>query len=260
MNPPAGAPRRLALVTGASRGIGATVATTLATTHDLVLTARTTSALAEVEAAARDRGAAVAACIAADLATAEGRAALVDAVAALPVDVLVCNAGIAPSASLRKTDDATWAAVMGINLEAPFRLCRALVPAMAERGYGRVVMIASTAALKGYRYTAAYAASKGGVLALARAIAAEYATRGVTVNAVCPGFVDTDIVRDAAARIGATTGRSESEARAELARFSPQHRLVTADEVAAMVAYLVSEGAAAVHGQALALDGGETTL
>ncbi len=260
MNQPAGAPRRLALVTGASRGIGATVATSLAGDHDLVLTARTSAALAEIAAAARDRGAHVLATIAADLGTPEGRAALVDEVAGMPIDVLVCNAGIAPSASLRRTDDATWASVMGINLEAPFRLCRALVPGMAERGFGRVVMIASTAALKGYRYTAAYAASKGGVLALARAIAAEYATRGVTVNAVCPGFVDTDIVRDAAARIGATTGRSEADARAELARFSPQHRLVTADEVAAMVVYWVSAAAAAVHGQALALDGGETTL
>lgn len=253
-------PRRLALVTGASRGIGAAITAALAPAFDLLLVARTTGALARVSAAAEAGGAQVRGCYGVAFDDPDATARLVDVVAGLDVDVLVCNAGIAPSASLGKTDDAVWRSVMAVNLDAPFRLARALVPAMAKRGWGRVVNVASTAALKGYRYTAAYSASKGGLVALTRAIAAEVAGTGVTVNAVCPGFVDTDIVADTALRISKITGRDPAQAKAELAGFSPQGRLVRPDEVAAMVAYLVSDAAAAIHGQAVALDGGETTL
>ncbi|MBX7079122.1 MAG: SDR family oxidoreductase [Nannocystaceae bacterium] len=257
------AARPLALVTGASRGIGAAIAVALAPRCDLLLTARTREALADTAAAARHAGAHVVAELAASLDHAAGREALLAALqqhAPEGVDVLVCNAGVAPSAPLHRTDDAIWSEVLAVNLEAPFVLSRALVPKMARRGRGRVVFVASTAALKGYRYTAAYSASKGGVVALMRALAAEYADKGVTINAVCPGFVDTDIVKHAAAHIATRTGKDEATARAELARFSPLQRLVTPEEVAALVAFLVGDAAATIHGQAIAQDGGETTL
>lgn len=252
--------RRLALVTGASRGIGAAIVTALAPTCDLLLAARSVEALGPVAAAATAAGARVHGCFGVALDDATALAAFVAELATNTIDVLVCNAGVAPSAPLHKTDDDTWRRTMAINLDAPFVLSRAIVPGMAKRGWGRVVHIASTSALKGYRYTAAYSASKGGLVALMRATAAEVAGTGVTANAICPGFVDTDIVADAVAKISRLTGRDPSAARSELAGFSPQGRLVGADEVAAMVAYLVSDAARAVNGQALALDGGETTL
>jgi NAD(P)-dependent dehydrogenase (short-subunit alcohol dehydrogenase family) len=250
----------LALVTGASRGIGAAIVTALAPRCDFLLAARSVAALEGIAAAASAAGARIHGCFGVALEDPVALADFASEVAGASVDVLVCNAGVAPSASLGKTDDDTWRRVMAINLDAPFVLSRAIVPAMAKRGWGRVVHIASTAALKGYRYTAAYSASKGGLVALMRATAAEVAGTGVTANAVCPGFVDTDIVADAVAKISKLTGRDPSAARSDLAGFSPQGRLVGADEVAAMVAYLVSEAAGAVNGQALALDGGETTL
>lgn len=248
------------MVTGASRGIGAAIVGALAPECDLVLVARTAAALEPVARAATAAGATVRGCFGVALEDPGATAELAATLGPMGVDVLVCNAGVAPSASLAKTDDAIWRMVMAVNLDAPFVLSRALVPAMAKRGWGRVVHIASTAALKGYRYTAAYSASKGGLVALMRATAAEVAGTGVTVNAICPGFVDTDIVAAAAAKLGALTGRDPATARAELARFSPSGRLVQPDEVAAMTNFLLSDAAAAIHGQALALDGGETTL
>jgi NAD(P)-dependent dehydrogenase (short-subunit alcohol dehydrogenase family) len=129
---------------------------------------------------------------------------------------------------------------------------------MLEDGFGRVVNVASTAALKGYAYVSAYVAAKHALLGLTRALAQEVATKGVTVNAVCPGFTDTEIVADSIARIVATTGRTEAEARAELVKHNPQRRLVRPEEVAAAVLMLCMPGAAAVNGQAIAVDGGET--
>jgi len=250
----------LALVTGASRGIGAAIANALAPSFDLLLTARTTDALAGVSASAQAKGARIAGTFGVAFDDEDETSRLAEIVATLGVDVLVCNAGIAPSASLARTDDAMWKSVLAVNLDTPFRLMRAVVPAMSKRGWGRVVHIASTAALKGYRYTSAYSASKGGLVALVRAVAAEVAGNGVTVNAICPGFVDTDIVANAVDNISKRTGRDPAQARADLAGFSPQGRLVQPDEVAAMALFLVSDAAAAIHGQALALDGGETTL
>lgn len=252
--------RPLALVTGASRGIGAAICDALAPSCDLVLVARTREALNATAARASERGAKVHACLAAALDDDAQLEALLVELRGHTIDVLISNAGIAPSAPLHKTDDALLQRVLATNLVAPFRLARALVPAMVKRKRGRVIAIASTAALKGYRYTAAYSASKGGLVALVRALAAEVAGSGVTVNAICPGFTDTDIVADAAQRIGTATGRSVDDARGTLAAFSPLQRLITPAEVAELAAFLCSDAAASIHGQALALDGGETTL
>jgi NAD(P)-dependent dehydrogenase (short-subunit alcohol dehydrogenase family) len=246
--------RPLALVTGASRGIGLAIARRIASDHRLVLLGRSESALRRV---ADEIGGEV---IAVDLADDDALQRVAESLAARdePVQVLVNNAGVAPSAPLRSTDDAIWARTIAINLRAPFVLARALAPRMAQAGWGRIVNIASTAGLKGYAYTSAYCASKGGLVALTRALAVELGRKGVTVNAVCPGFTETAIADEAIANITAKTGRSEAEARASLESFSPLQRLVRPDEIAEMVAWLVGDLAAAVNGSALPIDGGES--
>ncbi len=169
--------------------------------------------------------------------------------------VLVNAAGLAESAPFHKTPVEMFQRAMEVNLLGAVALTHAVLPGMLAAGHGRVVHIASTAALRGYAYTTAYTASKHALLGFCRALALEVATKGVTVNAVCPGFTETDIVADSIARITARTGRSEAEARAELVRGNPQGRLVQPDEVAAAVLYLC--GAAAVNGVALPVAGGE---
>jgi NAD(P)-dependent dehydrogenase (short-subunit alcohol dehydrogenase family) len=172
--------------------------------------------------------------------------------------ILVNAAGAAESAPFVKSDDALFERMWRLNVMGAVALTRAVLPGMLQAGFGRVVHIGSTAALKGYPYVSAYVAAKHALLGLTRALALEVATRGVTVNAVCPGFTDTDMVAESVARIVAKTGRDEAEARAELAKHNPQRRLVRPEEVAQAVLMLCAPGAAAINGQAIAVDGGET--
>ena len=147
--------------------------------------------------------------------------------------------------------------MLASNLSSLFLVTHAVLPGMAQRGRGRVINVASTAGLTGYAYVSAYVAAKHGVVGLTRALALEYARRGVTVNAVCPGYTDTPLVAEAAANIVAKTGRSDGEARAALAKVNPMQRLVTPDEVADTILWLASAGASAINGQAVAVAGGE---
>jgi len=173
------------------------------------------------------------------------------------IDILINNAGQAQAAPFAKTDSALWQRMLDVNLTGAFHCTQAALPGMLDAGWGRIVNLASTAGLVGYRYVSAYVAAKHGLIGLTRALALEVANKGVTVNAVCPGYTETDIVREAVANIVAKTGRSEAEARAELAAGNPQQRLVQCDEVANAVAWLCLPESAAMNGQSVAVAGGE---
>jgi NAD(P)-dependent dehydrogenase (short-subunit alcohol dehydrogenase family) len=245
---------RRALVTGGGRGIGRAVALRLAAEGaDLALAARTRSEVEGVAGEARGRGARAGAFVA-DVSRAESVLALFRE--AGPVDILVNGAGVAPSAPLVKTSDEVWRAALETNLSGTFFCLRAALPGMMERGWGRVVNLASIAGKTGYPYIAAYAASKHGVLGLTKVAALEAAERGVTVNAVCPGYVDSPMTDASVARIVEKTGLAKADARKRLTDMSPQKRLVTPDEVAALVVFLCGDEARGITGQALSLDGG----
>ena len=173
------------------------------------------------------------------------------------VDILVNNAGAAESAPFAKTGLDMLERMLAVNLKAAFFCTQAVLPGMLAAKAGRIVNIASTAGLTGYPYVSAYVAAKHALVGLTRALALETARSGVTVNAVCPGFTDTDLVARAVETITAKTGRSTEAARAELAKTNPMGRLVTPQEVASAVAYLCLPGAGAVTGQAIVVAGGE---
>lgn len=173
------------------------------------------------------------------------------------ISILVNNAGQAQSASFQNMDMKLWNEMLATNLTSVYLVTQAVLPDMVAAKWGRIVNVASSAGLKGYRYVSAYCASKHGVIGLTRSLALEVAKQGVTVNAVCPGYTDTPLLRESVARIVAATGRSPEQALDDMTRDNPQGRLILPEEVAQTVAWLCGENADAVHGQAVAVDGGE---
>jgi 3-hydroxybutyrate dehydrogenase len=243
-----------AVVTGAGRGIGREIASQL-TRAGAVVTAlgRRSTALDELVAKGDARFT-----VTADVTDqAAVTAAMRETAARQPIDILVANAGAAESAPFAKSDAALFSRMMDVNFMGVVNSIQAALPSMRNRPHGRIVVIASTAGLKGYAYVSAYAAAKHAVIGLVRSLALELASTRITVNAVCPGFTDTDLVAGSIDTIMKKTGRDRSEAIAELTKHNPQGRLVTPAEVADTVLWLCGEGAGAVTGQAIAVAGGE---
>lgn len=246
---------RHVLVTGGTRGIGVAIARKMVAEGGVVTILGRNAVRAETMA--REIGAAGFA--AADV---TDRAGLIAAIREAEerhggVAVLVNNAGAAESAPFLKTPPEQFARMLSINLESVITACHAVLPGMIAAKGGRIINIASTAGLKGYRYVSAYVTAKHAVVGLTRSLALETAETGVTVNAVCPGFADTDLVRESIARIREKTGRDEAEIIAEMVRDNPQKRLIDPAEVADCVAWLAGDGAGAVTGQSIAVAGGE---
>ncbi|MGZ8364114.1 MAG: SDR family NAD(P)-dependent oxidoreductase [Caulobacteraceae bacterium] len=241
---------RHALVTGASRGIGAAIAEALLAQGCRVTALARDGARLQTRWAGREN-VQTEVCDVTD-------AAAVEALDLGPIDILINNAGAAESAPFARTDDALLQRMLDLNLTSAARLARLVLPGMRERGWGRIVNVASTAGLKGYPYVTAYCAAKHGLVGLTRALGVELAKTGVTANAVCPGFTDTDLVARSLDLIESKTGKGRDEALSDLTRANPQGRLITPEEVAASVVWLCSDAAASVTGQTIAIDGGET--
>ena len=250
---------RGAVVTGANRGIGKAIALAfLRAGWPVVALARTVESLAALrqEAGALAERLEPMACDLSDPAQLEGAAQALAAADPVPA-VLVNNAGISLSAPLDRTSPEELQRVLQVNTVAPYLLCRALIPRMAGAGGGRVINIGSIASLKGIRYTSAYCASKHALLGLTRALAVEWGKKAVTVNAVCPGWTETDMFTRALEAVVHKTGRSPAEARDAVLANNPMGRPVKPDEVAALVLYLSSPAAAGLTGAALPVDCGE---
>lgn len=241
-----------ALVTGAGRGIGAAIAQRLSADGlSVTLLGRQQDALVAI-ATQLGSDTRVVLCDVTD------SAAVAACIGALPtVHVLVNNAGQAESAPISRTTDALWHRMLDVNLSGTFYCTRAVLDGMRSAKWGRIVSIASTAGQRGYAYVGAYAAAKHGVIGLTRSLAVETAALGITVNAVCPGFTETDMLTTSVANIVARTGRTEQDARAQLAALNPQRRFITPTDVAGTVAWLCSPHADAITGQAISVSGGE---
>jgi NAD(P)-dependent dehydrogenase (short-subunit alcohol dehydrogenase family) len=249
-------PFRHALVTGGGTGVGRAIALALASAGlDVTICGRREAQLAAV---ARESSAIFP--IAADVTDEASMMALYETAAAArgPFDIIVANAGMASSAPAHRTSLADWRRTLDVNLTGAFLTVQPALSGMAERKAGRIVFIASTAGLKGYAYVAPYVAAKHGVVGLMRALVAENGRTGVTINAICPGFVETGMLEESVQRIVEKTGRSVEETRKTLASVNPQGRFIQPPEIAAAVLWLCSEEARSVTGQTISISGGET--
>jgi NAD(P)-dependent dehydrogenase (short-subunit alcohol dehydrogenase family) len=249
---------RGAVVTGGGRGIGAAVARALAAESARVVVASRTKA--EVESVAKDIESAGGSAwgLPVDVTDPDAVEALASAANERvgAVDILVACAGVAWSAPLARQTLEDWKRIFAVNVTGTFLATKAFLPPMMERGWGRVVHVASVAGLAGAKYIAAYAASKHAVVGFTRSVAAEAAPRGVTVNALCPGYVDTGMTEESVERIVSRAGLSEAEARAAILATSPQGRLIEPEEIARAATWLCEEAARGVNGQAIVIDGG----
>lgn len=245
---------RHALVTGGGRGIGRAIAALLTAAGARVsIIGRDETTLAEAKASG-DVWATASADITDETATRNAIARLGDKA---PFDVVVANAGWAETASFARSDNALFRRMLDVNFMGVVTSFHAALPSMKDRGYGRLIAIASTAGLRGYPGVSAYSAAKHAVIGLVRSLALEYATTGITANAVCPGYTDTDLIRGGAEAIAAKRGISLEDAKSGFAQDNPMKRLIMPDEVAETVLWLCSPGAASVSGQAIAINGGE---
>jgi len=242
---------KTALITGGGRGIGRAIALAFAREGIRIAVAARTAE--QVEQVAREIGNGAIALVC-DVADPQSVAQMFERVG--DVDILVNNAGVAESATVVNTTDELWHRHLSINLSGTFYCTRAALPAMLKKGWGRIINIASIAGKTGAPYIAAYSASKHGVLGLTKSIALEVATMGITVNAICPGYVDTDMVSRGVERITSRTGRTAEEALDTLKKMSPQNRLVTVEEVAAVALLLASDEGRGINGQGINVDGG----
>ena len=251
---------RIVLITGGGRGIGRSIAHAFAREGARVAVAARTRA--QVEGVAKelaDQFQVETTAIACDVSDGESVKSMIAKVTEAfgrGPDILVNNAGIAESALLTKTDDELWRRHLAINLDGTFYCMRAALPGMIERGWGRIINIASIAGKTGAPYIAAYSASKHGVLGLTRSASQEVARNGITVNAICPGYVDTDMTTRGIENITNKTSLTKDQALDSIKKMSPQNRLVTAEEVAALALLLASEDGRGINGQAINVDGG----
>ena len=251
---------RLAFITGGGRGIGRAIALAFAAEGaSIVVAARTRAEIDKVASEVVNQFGVESLAVECDVANAES---VLSAFSGLKEkfgrgpDIVVNNAGIAETALFVNTDEALWECHLNINLGGTFRCTHAGLPEMIEHGWGRIINIASIAGKTGAPYVSAYAASKHGVLGLTRSLALEVAAQGITVNAICPGYVETEMTSRGIENIVEKTGKSADEALKMLERMSPQNRLVTPEEVAALAVLLASEDGRGINGQAINVDGG----
>jgi NAD(P)-dependent dehydrogenase (short-subunit alcohol dehydrogenase family) len=250
---------RSAVVTGGGRGVGAAIARRLAADGaGVVVAARTAGEIDGIVESLRERGA-VAHAVVCDVSDPGAVERLAESACRLfgRIDILINNAGIASAAPLMRTTLEEWNQALSVNATGAFLCLKEFLPGMVAGGWGRVINIASTAGLSSDRYISAYSASKHALVGLTRSAAAEVAAQGITINAICPSFLATDMTEQSLARIVSATGRSRDDAVASLARRNPQNRIIDPEEVAAATAYLCSDAARGVNGMALVIDGGE---